>query len=128
MGLRWNNFESNVTESFLTLREEEDFFDVTLVCDDLQQLSAHKVVLSSCSPVFKQLLRATKHPSPMLFMRGVKHRELQYVVDFIYSGEISIDQEHLVDFLGIAEDLKLKGIIRDGTQKVNFHQEKLNSR
>ena len=60
LNLRWDDFASIVSESFATLREEEDFFDVTLVSEDLIQLSAHKVVLSSCSPVFKALIKPSQ--------------------------------------------------------------------
>ena len=70
--LRWNDFANNVSESFATLREEEDFFDVTLVSEDLLvQLSVHKVVLSTCSPVLKQLIKSSSHPHPVFFLRGV---------------------------------------------------------
>ena len=108
--LSWKDFQSNVSQSFRTLKEEKDFFDVTLVSEDLQQIEAHKVVLSSSSPVFKQLLRSNKHSHPMLYIRGAKHTELEHILDFIYSGEVSIYQENLNGFLGLAEDLKLKGL------------------
>merc|ERR1712004_734418 len=50
--LRWNDFESNISVAFRELREEKDFFDVTLACDD-SQVQAHKVILSACSPFFR---------------------------------------------------------------------------
>ena len=108
--LQWNDFANNVSESFATLREEEDLFDVTLVSEDLIQLSAHKVVLSSCSPVFKQLIKSSTHPHPVLFLRGVGIRSLEYILDFIYSGQVDIFQDHLKDFLDFAQDLKIKGV------------------
>ena len=111
--LRWNDFDNNVTESFATLREEADFFDVTLVTEDLVQLFAHKVVLSSCSSVFKQLIKSSNHPYPSLFLRGVKSKALEYILDFIYSGQVEIFQNHLNDFLELGQDLKLKGIINE---------------
>ena len=40
--LRWNDFETNISVAFRELREEKDFFDVTLACDD-SQIQAHKV-------------------------------------------------------------------------------------
>jgi hypothetical protein len=43
--LRWNDFETNVSVAFRELREDKDFFDVTLACDD-SQIEAHKVPLS----------------------------------------------------------------------------------
>ena len=60
--LRWNDFESNVSGAFRELRAESDFFDVTLTCDDTnansrRPMQAHKVILSACSNLFKQMLR-----------------------------------------------------------------------
>ena len=40
--LRWTDFESNIGVAFRELREEKDFFDVTLVCNE-DQIQAHKV-------------------------------------------------------------------------------------
>jgi hypothetical protein len=40
--LKWNDFETNISGAFRELREEKDFFDVTLACDD-SQIQAHKV-------------------------------------------------------------------------------------
>lgn len=54
--LRWNNYRTNITAEFEVLREGEHFVDVTLACDG-RQLKAHKVVLSACSPYFKDLLQ-----------------------------------------------------------------------
>ena len=39
-----------------SLKEEEDFIDVTLSCEE-SQYTAHKVVLSACSPYFRKLLK-----------------------------------------------------------------------
>lgn len=58
--LRWNNYRTNITAEFETLREGEHFVDVTLACDG-QQLKAHKVVLSACSPYFKELLQVSEN-------------------------------------------------------------------
>ena len=54
--LRWDNFPQSVVSSFRKLKEEEDFVDVTLACNS-KQFTAHKVVLSACSPYFRRLLK-----------------------------------------------------------------------
>lgn len=54
--LRWNNFHSNIAASFEHLRDHEEFVDVTLACEG-RSLKAHKIVLSACSPYFKNLLK-----------------------------------------------------------------------
>jgi hypothetical protein len=52
--LRWNDFESNISAAFRELRDEKDFFDISLAVEDAQhQVQAHKVVLSACSPFFR---------------------------------------------------------------------------
>ena len=107
--LRWNDFESNVSTAFRDLREEKDFFDVTLACDD-SQVDAHKVILAACSPFFRNVLRRNPHQHPLLYLKGVKYKELVCVLNFMYQGEVNVAQEELNTFLAVAEDLKVKGL------------------
>ena len=63
--LKWKDFHSTFANNFKNLRDEEEFMDVTLACSEDQQIQAHKVVLSVCSPYFKSMLlkqRAALHP------------------------------------------------------------------
>ena len=57
--LQWNDFKDNFSLVVGDLRQGEDFTDVTLVCQDGQQVEAHKVILVASSPFFKELLRRT---------------------------------------------------------------------
>ena len=54
--LRWHDFQTSILSSFRHLRDEEDFVDVTLACDG-KSFTAHKMVLSACSPYFRHLLK-----------------------------------------------------------------------
>ncbi|KAI9581699.1 hypothetical protein GQX74_010016 [Glossina fuscipes] len=54
--LRWNNYQSSITSAFENLRDDEDFVDVTLACEG-RSIKAHRVVLSACSPYFRDLLK-----------------------------------------------------------------------
>jgi len=107
--LRWNDFETSISRAFKELREEKDFFDVTLVCDD-SQIEAHKVILSACSPFFRSILRRNPHQHPLLYLKGVKYSELLAVLSFMYMGEVNVAQEELNSFLSVAEELKVKGL------------------
>ena len=107
--LKWNDFESNISAAFRELREDKDFFDVTLACDD-DQIQAHKVILSACSPFFRKVLRRNKHEHPLLYLKGVKYADLVSVLSFMYHGEVDISQEDLNTFLAVAQDLKVKGL------------------
>ena len=44
-------------------------------------------------------------------MRGLKSSDLVSVVDFLYQGEVNILQDDLNDFLSLAEELQLKGLV-----------------
>lgn len=108
--LRWNDFESNVSSAFRDIREEKDFFDVTLACDDDSQIQAHKVIIAACSPFFRNILRKNSHQHPLLYLKGVKYKELISVLNFMYQGEVNVAQDDLNSFLAVAEDLRVKGL------------------
>ena len=36
--LQWNDFQGNIKSAFGNLREDNDFADVTLACEDAQQV------------------------------------------------------------------------------------------
>jgi len=110
--LRWNDFESNISVAFRDLREEKDFFDVTLACED-SQVSAHKVILSACSPFFRNVLRKNPHQHPLLYLKGVKYQEMLSVLNFMYQGEVNVAQEELNSFLAVAEELRVKGLTQN---------------
>merc|ERR1712240_301943 len=121
--LRWNDFESNISSAFRELRNEKDFFDVTIACDD-EQIQAHKVILSACSPFFRNVLRRNPHQHPLLHLKSVKFTDLQSVLDFMYHGEVNVAQEELNSFLSVAEDLKVKGLTQNNSNSIG-REEKL---
>ena len=90
--LKWNDFKTTVSNSFGILREEKEFFDVTLVSDDERQIPAHKLVLSACSDFFKSILKRNPHSHPLLYLSGVDGKSLGFVLDYIYQGEVKLTQ------------------------------------
>jgi uncharacterized C2H2 Zn-finger protein len=108
--LKWNDFQQNIIGTFHHLRQDTDFSDVTLVCEDDKQIEGHQLILTACSTFFSRVLRRNKHSHPMIYMRGLAAKHLEAVMDYIYLGETNIRQEDLDAFLAIAEDLQLKGL------------------
>ena len=117
--LKWNDFQKNITSLFRDLRSDIEFSDVTLVCDEDQQVEVHKIILKSCSPFFSKVLTKNKHSHPWIYMRGTKAKTLGSIVDFIYYGEANIYQEDLNDFLVLAEELQLKGLSGNQSDIIN---------
>jgi len=119
--LRWNDFEKNISSAFRELRDDKDFFDVTLACDN-NQIRAHKVILSACSPFFRSVLKKNPHDHPLLYLKGVCYEDITAVLNFMYHGEVNVSQDQLNSFLAVAEDLKVKGLTQDLGQKSDLRE------
>lgn len=108
--LKWNNYQVSLSSAFKHILEEEDFVDVTLSAQG-QSIKGHKVVLSACSTYFKELLTGiSPWQHPVLVLRDVPFNDLQSIVEFVYLGEVNLEQERLVSFLKTAEVLQIKGL------------------
>ncbi|KAH9636981.1 hypothetical protein HF086_008242 [Spodoptera exigua] len=107
--LRWNDFHSSMVSSFRRLRDEEDFVDVTLACAGAT-FTAHKVVLSACSPYFRRLLKANPCQHPIVILRDVHDKDMESLLRFMYQGEVHIGQEQLKEFLRAAQLLQVRGL------------------
>ena len=61
--LKWNNYQTSLSSSFKDLLANEKFVDCTLTCGLAggQTIHAHRVVLSACSPYFRQVSLFRKH-------------------------------------------------------------------
>merc|ERR1712202_55982 len=82
-------------------------------------MGAHKVILSACSPFFRQILKRNRHQHPLLYLKGVKYTDLQSVLNFMYHGEVNVAQDELNSFLTVAEDLRVKGLTQSQTGSRN---------
>ena len=118
--LAWEDFQKNTGETFSDFREDKDFSDVTLVCENNQQISCHKVVLSASSPLLAAMLRSSRQSHPLLYFLGIKVRDLSRLVDFIYKGQVQIYKSDLADFLSLAKQLKVKGVSRGDQRQDNM--------
>ncbi|CAH2008518.1 unnamed protein product [Acanthoscelides obtectus] len=110
--LRWNNFHSNLTSGFHELLEAADMVDVTLAVDG-HFLQAHKIVLSICSPFFKQMFKVNPCKHPIVILKDVGHEHMKDILEFMYMGQVSVLRENLTQFLRTAELLQVKGLTGD---------------
>ncbi|XP_021932164.1 modifier of mdg4-like isoform X14 [Zootermopsis nevadensis] len=110
--LRWNNFHSNLASGFHALLQGEDLVDVTLAAGG-QFVQAHKIVLSVCSPYFKDLFKVNPCKHPIVILKDVCHKDLVAILQFMYRGEVNVRQEELGTFIKTAEMLQIKGLTED---------------
>ena len=108
--LTWQTFSSHAREMFRELLGSNQFADVSLVCDDLTKIQAHRIVLSACSSVFREILQGHKEGHPIIYLRGVQPREMESLLQFMYNAETSFNEDRLNEFLRVAKDLDIKEI------------------
>lgn len=119
--LRWNNFHSNLTSGFHELLEAADMVDVTLAVDG-HFLQAHKIVLSICSPFFKQMFKVNPCKHPVVILKDIGHENMKDILEFMYMGEVSVLRENLTQFLRTAELLQVKGLTGDDPVSIQLFE------
>ena len=117
--LKWNDFNSNIQNTFQSLRFEESLSDVTLICGN-EFINAHKLVLSASSDFFQNIFRKCQKDHPLIVLNSTAMSEMSSLLDFIYNGEVKIDHENLHSFLEIGNSLKIKGLAE------HEHESKIN--
>lgn len=107
--LRWKYHHSNLQAMFSQLLERECFCDVTLACEG-KTLKAHKVMLSACSTYFDSIFSQYEESNPIVILKDVKFSDIKALVQFMYKGEINVDNSELTSLLKTAEELRIKGL------------------
>ena len=68
----------------------QDFVDVTLACSDGSTLDAHKVILSSVSTYFRDILKTAPCKHPIIILKDTCKDEASAMLEFAYTGEVNI--------------------------------------
>ena len=110
MSISWDNFNRHIPKLFQDLHKEKVFADVTMVTKDNQQIQAHKVILSHCSLVFRNILLSNPHPNPLIYLSNLTFHEIQSLLQFMYLGECQIKNEDIEKFTKLGQDYKISGL------------------
>ena len=126
--LSMTDFNQTASHTLKRLKLDSDFLDVTLCSEDGKSIKAHKVVLSSFSPVFQNILKNNPHPHPLLFLSSVTVTELANILTFIYLGEAQIPVGEFDRFIEVAKRFKINGIAEyDTDNKENIENSRRSS-
>ncbi|KAK9745314.1 BTB/POZ domain [Popillia japonica] len=110
--LRWNSHHTNMKSTFPSLLQREQYVDVTLTSEG-KSLKCHRLILSACSSYFDEILSGISPlQHPVIFLNGVSFWILKCLIDFMYAGEVHIEQNKLQSLLKVAEMLQIKGLTR----------------
>ena len=117
--LRWNDHHSIFFRTAESLCRDDHLTDITLSCGK-KEFSAHKLVLSVCSSYFKDLFtpkQSTKNrpanSAAIVYLKDVKSEHMELLLNFMYRGEINVDENELMDLLATAKGLQIRGLVEE---------------
>jgi len=113
--LKWNDHHALFFSGAEELCQNEEYTDVTLSAGS-KFFPAHKLVLSVCSPYFRQLFRRLGNDKSVIYLKDVEPRHLELLLDYMYKGEIKVEEQELVTVLNTAQGLEIKGLTESGKQ------------
>ena len=126
--IQWEHHAKNIQSCLENAFTDASYTDVTLVTDDFQSFASHRLILSSLSETFHEILKLSSHSHPMIYLKGFKSSDVLNILNFIYKGQVQIPTKDLNDFVGKAQELKLLNIqkqfqnkkIEDKTQNASI--------
>jgi hypothetical protein len=121
--LRWNDHGTNAFNTFKQLWGDQDFTDVTLATADDRQIQAHKAIISSCSPFFRNILVKNPHSNPLIYLKGVSYDHLESALNFIYLGQCHVRDDDISAFLATGADLGITGLMGGTEEDTEGRQE-----
>jgi len=109
--VKWVSQPDHIKDMLAELVNDNKFTDVTLVCDDKKEIQAHKFLLSSCSPVFENIIKNNPQNLPV-YLKGIKYEDVMPMLQFMYVGQATVAADRMLPFLKLASNFKVKDLIR----------------
>ena len=116
--LKRHEFDEFSSQTFKSYYRDTTISDVTIVCNDIKLIKAHKLILSSSSQVIKNLIKNSTGPSYVLKI-DVSFHNMDLLIEYIYTGECEVESIQLSGFLKDVEYLHVNGLNQNDTSAEN---------
>ena len=110
--MSYDDFYGNRSEVVKDILTNSQFLDVTIVNEE-REWGAHKLILSSASPVLRRILVRGNQMQSLVYLRGTKSSTIEALLNFIYQGEAAVPVSDVNEFVSLGKELKLTGIHED---------------
>ena len=118
--LKWNDHHSIFFSTAESLCQGDHLTDVTLSCGK-KEFSAHKLVLSICSQYFYELFKPKQNrpanQAAIVYLKDVSPSHMELLLNFMYRGEINVEEEELMTLLNTARGLQIRGLSDNTTNE-----------
>uniref|UniRef100_A0A8C3G515 Kelch like family member 10 n=1 Tax=Cyclopterus lumpus TaxID=8103 RepID=A0A8C3G515_CYCLU len=97
---------------FNDLRLEGQFCDAVIKVEDVE-FEIHKVILCKCSPYFLALFQRWSSSDKKVFViPGMSPDMMRLIIDFAYTGSVSVTEENVQELLMAADQLNVMDIVQ----------------
>uniref|UniRef100_A0AAX7VMX9 BTB domain-containing protein n=1 Tax=Astatotilapia calliptera TaxID=8154 RepID=A0AAX7VMX9_ASTCA len=94
------------------LRSEGQFCDAIIKVEDVE-FPVHRVILCNCTPYFRALFIRWSNPDKQVFnIPGLSPEMMELIINFAYTGSVSITEENVVELLMAADQLNAMDIVK----------------
>ena len=110
--LAWNYFQNNTGQMLNDTLVYKKFSDVTLICEDGQELESSRLVLSASSTFLGSILAESTDSFNRVILQGAKIDHLKILLDFIHKGEVWVGKCDIQELYKLAKVLDVKGLAK----------------
>lgn len=100
----FTNYKPTLYKRFAEMFHSKQLTDAILICEN-QRIHVHKFLLSAASSFFNKMFKKTG--AHTLHIRNVKHMDLVTILEYIYNGEVALQQNRIAAFLNAAQNLSI---------------------
>ncbi|XP_055386217.1 ring canal kelch protein-like isoform X5 [Condylostylus longicornis] len=107
---RNNQHTSKSFETMNEMRKQNLLCDVTLIADGME-ISAHKMVLASCSPYFYAMFTGFEESrQDRITLQGVDYHALELLIEYVYTSVVEVNEDNVQVLLTAANLLQLTDV------------------
>ena len=108
--LTWHTYPDYLREIMQEMMTSEAFADVTMVTDDKRIIKAHRSILITCSPVFKEIFQMEASQHSVIYLSGIQYSEMESIMQFLYLGEARFHEDRVNELLSVSKNLEIEGL------------------
>ena len=106
----WHNFSDHLRTILEDLYRTGVYSDVTLISEDKTEFRAHKIVLSACSSVLKDIIDSNPAGAHLVYHTGIERPELESMLHSMYVGEGKFSEESRGEFVKVENDFGVTSV------------------
>ena len=107
MNIQNTDYGDLIKTSFQGFHNNPRFSDVTMITDDFEAIQGHKLILSQASPLLDKLMMFN---NPLVYLRGVKSEVLKTILEYVYTGSVSLKEDQVHTFITVSQELEIRGM------------------